>query len=311
MPKPSAIALRFEDTEVRATPDGRLAAGDILRALGQKDPKGAWKHLKKQYPELGEESSPWKFRLGAAAADTLSEKGVYKLLMVAKGPRSEKFREWVSGVLVRIREGDVRLAAEIADRQEDPERLAWLENRVRAKRTNKLLNGAIQGAGADCYREVARLNSRGATGYYPAELRAARGVKKTRDGYTTAELAAVAHAEALEAEAIESRRARGDGAVLAVAAEFSCEIERLRRQARGALSAPAPAPAAADTEAARYTLAVLRDQGYRIWLDGETPRIGRGVGAPPLTAKLIATLKAKREAFLAVLRGEAAAGKAL
>jgi hypothetical protein len=318
--KPGLLFLP-EGAKVRTTPEGCVSVIDILATVGAKDPHSSYRHLCKSHQEVPQLVRNFKFPgPGQKETPVVDREGFTRLMLVIPGPRGAKFREGAAKLILRYLDGDITLAAEIADRQEDPEKLRWLENRVRAKRTNKELNGAIHGAGALCYREVARLNSRGATGLYPAELRAKRGVKATRDGYTTAELAAVAHAEALEAEAIEARRVQGDSQVLSVAAEFSGEIERLRRQARGALpakTAPAlPAPSEAplapsappDIAVGRVVLATLAAVGLKTRREGATLWIGPN---SLLSASLRALIAQHKTALLAALDAEAAEGTTL
>jgi hypothetical protein len=99
-------SFTFGGVTIRVTPDGRMVAIDILRALGQKDPRNAWKSLKKQYPDIVQESCTFAFGRGGRSPQVLTERGVYKLAMVAGGPKAAQFREWAARQLQRIRTAD-------------------------------------------------------------------------------------------------------------------------------------------------------------------------------------------------------------
>lgn len=83
-----------------------MVAIDVLKALGQKDPRRSWRILKNQYPELEEESSSYSFGGRGRPPEVLAEQGVYKLAMVAGGPKAALFRSWAAQQIQRIREGD-------------------------------------------------------------------------------------------------------------------------------------------------------------------------------------------------------------
>jgi hypothetical protein len=327
------------DVIVEALGVSRNQAAEILRRLFKRHPEVKALCVNLKFPGAGQKLTPCVNKHGLAELIPILPTGD-KRISAERRHRIDAFRKKQARLLVGFLEADPSIAASIVERmdsaaraalagkiidqEEDPERLAWLENRARAKGTNLALNGGIKAAGGDCYASAARLNSLGATGHFPREIREKRQVKKAREGLTTAELAALAFEEAEELAAIESRGAQGNGPILAVVSEISDAVATLRRRNRGGLPAPAPAKALPSPEesplapaaspelaTALYTLSLLRSQGYRLWLDGKTPRIGRGEGAPPLTADLVATLSAKRAAFIEALRTEAAEGTTL
>jgi hypothetical protein len=300
-----------EGRKVRTTPSGRVAVFDVIAsATGAKNPHDAWRRLAKAYPEVLAFCEDFKFQgTGQRATPVVALDGYLRLLHLLGGRVGQSFREAADRLILRYLEGDVTLAAEIADRQQDPAKLAWLEHRVRARSTNRLLNGSIHAAGGTCYATAARLNALGATGKLPRELREARGVKETRDGCTVGELAALAYAEALEAGAIQARGAQGIGGILAVVGEVSEDIAAQRRRYGAALPAPKPAPALpansvapASLETGRAFLSLLRAQGFTLWRKGELLMVRRPKGA--LTPEIARLISGNKPAILGALDEE-------
>ncbi|HEY9643509.1 MAG TPA: KilA-N domain-containing protein [Coleofasciculaceae cyanobacterium] len=130
-------------------------------------------------------------------------------------------------IVRRYFSGDVSLAEEVIDRNNNPEDLKRIELRAKAKRTNKLLNSSIAAHGGDCYRVVANINNVAVTGKTAKELKAIRQVKQTRDGLNPLELTMLAAAEELESSGIEARAAFGNEAIVGIAKSVGDDISRL------------------------------------------------------------------------------------
>lgn len=212
----SLEVLSFEDTDIRVTPDKRVSVLDVLKAMGLKDPRSAWKNIKQTYPEYVAAVASYSFGGRGKPTPVIGRDGLLRLLMVLKGPKASEFREWAAAVLVRYLESDVTLAAEIADRASEQEQ-RWLEHRLRAKRTNKVLNGTIyqHGGVEDIYSQVADTNNVTVTGMRAKQIQRVRGVRQTRDGMDDQELVRIAYLETLESASIEARRAFGNQRIMA------------------------------------------------------------------------------------------------
>lgn len=206
--------FKFEQSPVRVTPDGKFCALDAVKALGSKNPKATWTHLKKQYPELVQESCTYSFGVGRPS-EVITKDSLYSLAMVASGPKAEQFRNWVKTLLQRIDSGDVTLAAEIADRATEEDR-RWLGVRLQSKSANKELNSSIKehGGSEKVYGMVANKNNVAITGKTARELKLERKVRQTRDGMNIQELARMAYLEVTESASIENRNVKGDQAIL-------------------------------------------------------------------------------------------------
>ena len=55
------VPLEFEGFNIRVTPEGKFAATDVLKAIGQADPRNAWKNAKARHPEIVDTASTYSF----------------------------------------------------------------------------------------------------------------------------------------------------------------------------------------------------------------------------------------------------------
>jgi hypothetical protein len=141
---------------------------------------------------------------------------------------SPEFANFVAQTFKRYLEGDAGLAIEIIDRNNNPEDLKRIEQRIKTKISNKGLNSAISQAGGTCFAAVADINNIAIVGGTAKQIQAARGVKKTRDGLTRIELAMLETAELLEQEAIEEERVRGDRQIISTCKNVATTMASLR-----------------------------------------------------------------------------------
>lgn len=100
------LTKTFDNTPIRiATIEGQkhMAAVDVCKALGYKNPSDAWKDLKRRNKqELKQYSQGCKLhgRDGRPRlTDVLPLKGVIRLCMLASTPKAERFRDWATDVL--------------------------------------------------------------------------------------------------------------------------------------------------------------------------------------------------------------------
>jgi prophage antirepressor-like protein len=235
----SIVPLQFQGFNVRATPDMKLSAVDVLKAIGQANAKAAWSNAKAQYPELIQETCTFSFSGKGRPTEVLSEKGVLKLLMVSRGPRAAAFRDWAASTLKRVASADITLAAEISDKASETDQ-RWLKERTDSSLGAKGLSRAIASAGCNqlTYGKAHDANNVAVTGLTAREIQSQRGGKITRNLYSTAELALLNVAQVLEIACIESQQAKGDGEVLSIIGDISTDVARLRRKHLGTRSHP-------------------------------------------------------------------------
>lgn len=211
-----SLAKSFEGVEIRTTPEGHMVAIDVLAALGLKDAGRSWRKLKKRHPELQDESSPYRFGKGRPP-ETLGEQGVYKLAMVAGGPKAAAFRDWAANQLQRIRKADPTLTAELIERTEDPATLEWLAVRAKSKHSVLSLAATASQRGMKRRQDFAKLNDSNnvfVTASTAKELQAARGTNITRDSFSEIELATLDLLQVTQKQHIEITDARGPGQIL-------------------------------------------------------------------------------------------------
>lgn len=233
------IIREFAGLEVRETPQAQMVAVDVLKAIGQKNPKASWTRLKRQYPELVQETCTYSSGRGRPA-EVVTLRGAIKLAMLAKGPRAEQFRNWAAKLIEGYETADPTLTADLIDRTENADDVRWLADRAKARESALSLNQAI--AGAECseatFPKAHDTNNVAVTGLTAREIQKYRGGKVTRDLYSRAELSLVDTAQSLEVSAIGSRKARGDGQVLEIVREVAQDVASLRKKWLGPRMVP-------------------------------------------------------------------------
>lgn len=203
--------LEFDANQIRVTPDQKsVSVLDVLRALGFRDPKSELKRLKKGYFELVAKLATYSF--GRHRPTPVADKEqLFELLMTSPSPKTVRFRAWAAETLVKVLDGDITLAASIADRASEVDQV-WLENRLKVKRTNRQLNASIQKAGGSgqIYGTVADKNNVAVTGKRAKQLQAERDVKQTRDGLELPELVRMQYLELIESMSLKNNAANGN-----------------------------------------------------------------------------------------------------
>lgn len=317
--------IELPEGKIRVAPSGKVSVFDVIAAVtGDTNPRRAWADLAKRHPEVVPKTYNFRFPgKGQRVTPVTDRQGFAYICLLLAGQRAAEYRKHAAQLIERYLDGDVTLAAEIVDRQEDPEKLAWLRDRIEGKVVNRLLNGAIHQHGGTCYASVARLNAQAATGFFPREIREKRGVRETRDGLDLHELAALRYAESLETRAIEVQNAQGDGPILGIVEAVTRDVEAMRQRHTKGLPAPAPLPAlpapvapaappapasAPPSDAAargRALLALLAGRGIEVVRDDQPGMLRlRGVGPKDAGMRDLAIAN-KPDLLAALASGEA------
>lgn len=233
------VPLEFEGFNIRVTPEGKFAATDVLKAIGQADPRNAWKNAKARHPEIVDTASTYSFGGRGRPSEVLDEEAVIKLVMVSRGPRAAAFRDWVAKIAKRVMTNDITLAAEISDKASETDQ-RWLKERTDSSLGAKGLSRCIASAGCNqlTYGKAHDANNVAVIGLTAREIQAQRGGKITRNLYSTAELALLNVAQVLEIASIEAQGAKGDGEVLSIIGDISTDVARLRRKHLGTRQHP-------------------------------------------------------------------------
>lgn len=240
------LAITLPDgAQVRKTADGRASVYDLLKLAGAKDQRKTFKRLAEQYPDSVADCHSVKFRradgkLHAQPTPVADAAGWRRILTVLPGVLGKQYRAAVNEMVDQFFEDPEALNTRTLERIEDPEALKRIELRARTKRTNKGVNAQIfsRGGSQSTAKSVANMNNLAVTGSIASDLKAARGVKHTRDGFTNLELALMAVAEELEISAMQSGEVFGHDEILNTAREVTTDVSALRRKHTGALPHP-------------------------------------------------------------------------
>lgn len=208
----SVSFTRFGKHTVRTTPDGRLSAHDVLRALGIQEQS----RLERFTGDLGFGAGDYDFGAEVGFEPTLTHEQASVLAFELDTPEARRWRERARELLASYLAGDVRLAAEIAERNPDPERRRWLSARLESVEARKRFMSTIarHGGEGDIFRQVSSLSNRSVLNMNSAAFRRERQVRDTRDGMTAAELMRLTYLETASAQAIEAHGVHGNEAIL-------------------------------------------------------------------------------------------------
>ena len=179
--------------------------------------------------------SDWSLEAGSSFIDSLAENlntrktGIYK---TTRGKGGGTYAHWqialayakylshelhmrVNETYMRAQSGDVTLAAEIAEKQQDPKKTAWLAQRVKSIHARNVLTDVLSRHGVKTGVEIAQCTNtvyRHLFHKTAREMRIARKLPEkanVRESMSRLELAATEFAELLASERIEREQANG------------------------------------------------------------------------------------------------------
>lgn len=216
MTKPILTIVPELGAKIRRTEDGRCSVYDLIGAAGKGNPRDAWKSLIEEYPEVVGKTDNFKFPgRGQKETPVTDLEGWFYILGLLPGAMGKKYREEAAQLVTRYVQGDVTLAAEVADHNDNPEDLKWLEKRVKAKNTRNAFtatlaqHGVVDRGYADCTNNVYR----GLYGGTAKQLKQQRGLTKKdnlRDKMTTSEISQIDFAEDLTSRRLKKLGAHGN-----------------------------------------------------------------------------------------------------
>ncbi|MBT9314131.1 hypothetical protein [Leptothoe spongobia] len=213
----TTIIPELGNAAIRRTPEGHCSVYDLITVVGgQKDPYNVWKRLCKEYSEVLTKCQDFKFSgRGQRETPVTDKEGWAFILGLLPGVMGKKYREGAANLVLRYLDGDVKLAAEIADRNDSQEDLEWLEARVRGKLTRKRFTGVlkarnVRGRG---YAICTNKTYLGLFGGTAKQLKANKGLRKNdnlRDHLAIGELNQTAFTEDLSGKRINKVEADGN-----------------------------------------------------------------------------------------------------
>lgn len=214
----------FDNATVRVDAEDLVCITDIYKIAVERGLDGG-----KRNP------SDWSLEAGSSFIDSLAENlnthktGIYK---TKRGKGGGTYAHWqialayakylshelhmrVNETYMRAQSGDVTLADEIAEKQKDPKKTAWLAQRVKSIHARNVLTDTLSRHGVKTGVEIAQCTNTVYRHLFHAtakEMRIARKLPEkanVRESMSRIELAATEFAELLASERIETRKASG------------------------------------------------------------------------------------------------------
>jgi hypothetical protein len=206
----AASFLQFGPQRIPTSYDQHLQASVVFEVLNIAQPTDWTAYAKEQ------EFEGCLRRFGGGLEPAFSAQEFVRLILETDTPEAKRLRRRSQDMLAKALLGDVRLAAEIAERNPSPESRRWLSARLENTEARKELMRVVAKHGGEglVYGQLGSLSNRSILGADSATIRRERGVQNTRDGLNTEELLRLTYLETSTANAIEAQRAHGNEAIL-------------------------------------------------------------------------------------------------
>lgn len=204
------LTLEFGSQRLPASADGQLYAPTALLALGVAMPDDWQSFAALNDLELQERD------FGAGAEPALSVPEFARLAFVLDTPEARRWRKRAQDLLARALQGDIRLAAQVAEANPDPEQRRWLAARLESTGARRELMSTVarHGGQGRVFGQLGSISNRSVLGTDSATIRAKRGVKQTRDGLSSTELLRLAYVDTATSKAIQESGLHGNAAIL-------------------------------------------------------------------------------------------------
>lgn len=224
----------LDDGSIRRTPDNEVAAVDVIMHLTNKTYEQSvhiLKRLLNNHIDLLAFCATYSFGFGRPSR-VMSAEGIIQLIMLLPGIKAARIRQDAARLICRYMAADITLADDILQRNSNPDDAKWLEERAKGKVERLALTDVIQSHGGErrTYIEVSEINNCAITGMTARQIKKSRGVKSTRDGFTTGEVIAMGFTEHLETNEIENRNAFGHIQISSVAAGVANDVKALLKK---------------------------------------------------------------------------------
>lgn len=204
------LTLEFGPVRLPASADGQLYALTALLTLGI-DMPGDWQ----SFADLNDIALQTR-DFGAGPEPSLSVPEFVRLAFTFDTTEARRWRKRAQDLLARALTGDIKLAAQIAEANPDPEARRWLAARLESTGARRELMSTVarHGGQGRVYGQLGSISNRSVLGTDSATIRRERGVKQTRDGLSSTELLRLAYLDTVTARAIQERGAHGNAAIL-------------------------------------------------------------------------------------------------
>jgi hypothetical protein len=206
----AASFLQFGPQRIPTSFDQHLQASVVFEVLNITPPNDWAAYTKEQ------DFEGLLRNFGGGLEPAFSVQEFIRLILETDTPEAKRLRRRAQDMLAKALLGDVRLAAEIAERNPNPESRRWLSARLENTEARKELMRVVAKHGGEglIYGQLGSISNRSILGSDSATIRRERGVQNTRDGLNTEELLRLTYLEASTANAIEAKRVTGNEAIL-------------------------------------------------------------------------------------------------
>jgi hypothetical protein len=211
------VIPELDNAAIRRTPDGKCSVYDLISIVGgQKNPRRVWNDLKSKYPEVVRKTYNFKFPgRGQRETPVTDREGWAYILGLLPGVMGRKYRESAASLVIRYLDADIKLAAEVVDRNENQGDLEWLEARLRGKVNRKRFTSVLKAHGVRNrgYGKCTNMTYTGLFGTNKDGLLKRYGLPKGanfRDHASISDLNTLAFSEDLEGKSIEKRQDQGN-----------------------------------------------------------------------------------------------------
>ncbi|WP_420595690.1 DNA damage response protein DdrC [Deinococcus sp.] len=218
--KTVAPTLPIGSARLPLAEDGRLHAASALSALGLGE-AAEWAAQDWESPhwaafERAHSLTRHLADFGAGPEPTLSVAEFVALAARSDTTQARRLQRKMADTFARALMGDIRLAAEVAERSSEPLARSWLYARLESQDARRTLMSAAakHGGHGPIFGQLGSVSNRSVLGKDSATLRRERNVKHTRDGLNTDELRRLSYLDAATAAALEGGRVQGNDAIL-------------------------------------------------------------------------------------------------
>ncbi len=154
------------------------------------------------------------FGIGPEA--TLSLPEFVQLAFASQTTEAKRWRKRAADLLVKVMQGDVRLAAQIVERNPNPEERRWLAARLESTNARRELMSTVARHGGEgpVFGQLGSISNQSVLGADSATIRRERGVKQTRDGLNSTELMRLSYLDSATNKAIQEIGVQGNQDIL-------------------------------------------------------------------------------------------------
>lgn len=205
------------NTNIRKTEGGMVSVVDVIKELTGKSGNTASKvveRIRSASPEISTKLSINTFGKGRPTP-VADRETIINIMQMLPGIAGDKFRKATAKLVLQYLNADIRLADDIIQRTNDPEKLAWIAARAKGKETRNKFTSTLakHGVNREGFRDCTNAIYKPLFGGAASLVRKKVGVpdgENPRDAMNTLQLGAVMLAEQGAEQIIEKQNRRGN-----------------------------------------------------------------------------------------------------